>query len=68
MHLICLAQGLDLRGARLSGRDSVRIYNMVRGRASLVSKDTALGGQVAALARDLEQLATEKGGAFYEKS
>lgn len=68
MHLICLAQGLDLRGARLSGRDSVRIYNMVRGRASLVSKDTALGEQVAALARDLEQLATEKGGAFYEKS
>lgn len=68
MYLICLAQGLDLRGQKLEGRDSTRLYNMVRARTALVSKDTALGDQIAALARDLQQLAIEKGGAFYENS
>lgn len=68
MYLICLAQGLDLRDTRLAGSDSARVYKMVRARVALVAKDSPLGEQVAALADDLKQLASEKGGVFYEKS
>lgn len=62
MYLICLAQGLDLRGVNLKGSTSRFVYELVRETVPFVSADKPLGNEVRALAEKLKRLAAAKGG------
>lgn len=57
MHLICLAQALDLRGTHLMGDTSLYIYKLVRSVVPFVEADRALDDCVDALSEELKDLA-----------
>lgn len=60
MHLICLAQALDLREQELRGEASRRIYALVRRHCAFVSHDQPLDRAVTALSTELQALASRQ--------
>lgn len=56
MHLICLAQALDLRGIKLKGERSRKLFDTIRQHVPFVDKDMALGPNIESLARALRPL------------
>lgn len=57
MHLVCLAQGLDLRGVKLQGQKNLYYYNLIRNHVPFVARDQSLGTGIAKLAQTLKDLA-----------
>lgn len=64
LHLICLAQALDLRGVKLAGETSRRMYDAVRSQVPFVERDTPLESGVRGLSSALKVLAHQQGGLF----
>jgi histidine ammonia-lyase len=59
LHLICLAQALDLRGVRLKGQKSSSIYRMIRETVPFVDHDQPLGERIKKLRDGFYALSTE---------
>ena len=68
MHLTCLCQALDLRELTLKGEDSRNLYRLVRKHVPFVSRDTALGENIRALAASLQSLAHERGTPLHHRA
>ena len=49
LHLICLAQALDLRGVKLVGDVSSKLYSQIRESVPFVDHDQALGDKIKTL-------------------
>ena len=56
-HLICLAQGLDLRGIKLKGLLSKNLYHLIRKNVPFITKDTPLDGEISNLKISLKEMA-----------
>lgn len=50
MHLISLAQAIDLSGIKLKGAQSLETYNVIRSFIPMIKEDTELGPQIQKLA------------------
>lgn len=57
LHLVVLAQALDLRGIKLKGHKSKDFYNLVRSHIPFVENDKALGEDLHKLEKDLRRMA-----------
>ena len=58
-YLICLTQGLDLRGINLKGKTSTKLYQTVRNIVPFVKRDTPLDHNIMALKKELIHLAIQ---------
>lgn len=56
MHLVCLAQALDLRKIKLKGEYSRLVYDKLRDIVPFVSKDKALGGELLRWENELHKM------------
>ena len=54
MHLISLAQALDLRGVNLQGAESRALYALIRRHAAFVDCDRPLDGAIMGLSQELQ--------------
>lgn len=61
MHLICLAQALDLRGYKLRGPKTSVLYELVRTHVPFVKHDQPLGERIMILSEALRAAAHKKG-------
>ncbi|MBT3980144.1 MAG: aromatic amino acid lyase [Bacteriovoracaceae bacterium] len=59
LYLICLAQGLDLRGIKLKGENSVKYYQMIRSNVAFVKDDIPLHDSIEKLKIALKEASTE---------
>jgi phenylalanine ammonia-lyase len=57
MHLICLAQALDLRGVKLQGDLSRKYYDAIRSTIPFVDHDQALGDGIQSVKEKLQAFA-----------
>ncbi len=57
MHLISLAQALDLRGTALQGRESTALYQLIRQHCPFVEFDQPLDTSITGLSAHLQNLA-----------
>ena len=62
MHLIALAQALDLRGRKLVGAESKALYALIRRHAPFVEEDQPLDNAIMSLSRELQARSLEKSG------
>jgi histidine ammonia-lyase/phenylalanine ammonia-lyase len=60
MHLICLAQAIDLRKITLHGEESKWLFASIRSFVPFISKDMPLGEPIAHLYQSLQQEALRK--------
>jgi histidine ammonia-lyase/phenylalanine ammonia-lyase len=60
MHLLCLAQAIDLRKISLQGEKSIKIFATIRSFVPFVSQDTSLGEPIAKLYKSLFEEALKK--------
>lgn len=61
MHSVILAQALDLRGVKLKGRDSRRLYDTVRAAVPFVKSDQSLGDAITKLRGQLKDWSSREG-------
>jgi histidine ammonia-lyase len=57
MHLICLAQALDLRGVHLKGETSRKYYDAIRSSVPFVDHDQSLGENIQVVKEKLQAFA-----------
>lgn len=62
VHLICLAQALDLRGVKLRGADSARLYQQVRRHVPFADRDRETGSAIRDFALFLQDEAWKEAG------
>ena len=67
-YLICLTQGLDLRGISLKGKTSTKLYNLVRKVAPFVKRDTPLDSNIIDLKKELIHLAIQSDDFFIKNN
>lgn len=61
MHLICLAQAIDLRGYQLKGDKSRGLYDLIRKHVPFNGSDRPMGPCIEVLSDSLRQMAYRKG-------
>ena len=69
LNSVCLAQALDLRGQKLHGPSSQKLYETVRSAVPFVDRDRALDEGIETLIKKLKDMAVAQGGIFpHEKT
>ncbi|MGZ3723580.1 MAG: HAL/PAL/TAL family ammonia-lyase, partial [Bdellovibrionales bacterium] len=58
---IVLAQALDLRGVKLTGKESSEMYSLIRGIVPFVGKDQSLGANINKLRENFKELSARRG-------
>ncbi len=61
MHIICLAQALDIKGHKLKGDKANELYQLVRRHVPFITNDQAMGPNIQVLSDALRQSAYRKG-------
>jgi phenylalanine ammonia-lyase len=60
MQLVCLAQAMDIRDAKLQGAKSQEIYHQVRAHVAFMDRDRSLGAEIHSLTQALKESALRK--------